>query len=101
MDVFVIRNVVSKKMKLRKKFVSTHGKTNRELIEYIDNVNEQITMFYDIIAKDTRQVLTSTKLNDMQRSYLEWSLVHLHGELLKTHETLKNMQRSLKTHEDC
>lgn len=75
--------------------MNTNVATNQELIEYIDNVNDQITKFYEIIAKDTRQALTSTKLTDMQRSYLEWSLAHLHTDLIKVHETLKNMQRNL------
>jgi len=95
MDVLNIKNVVSKNEKPMKKFKSSNLATNQELIEYIKHVNDQVTKFYEVINKDTRQVLTSTKLTDMQRSYLEWSLVHLHADLLKVHETLKNMQRSL------
>ena len=95
MDESDIKKESSKSKMQSLKFKSTNVATNKELIEYIDHVNGEVTKFYEVIARDTRQALTSTKLNTMQRSYLEWSLAHLHAELVKVHETLKNMQRSL------
>lgn len=72
------------------------GKTTQELIEYIDFVNEQLTSQYDSVVKQTRNILKTVKLDDIKRSYLEWSLAHLHADMVKLHEDLKNMQKSLR-----
>lgn len=71
-------------------------KTTQELIEYIDFVNEQLTSQYDSVVKQTRNILKTVKLDDIKRSYLEWSLAHLHADMVKLHEDLKNMQKSLR-----
>lgn len=72
------------------------GKTVQELIEYIDLINDQLTSQYDSVVKQTRNILKTTKLDDIKRSYLEWSLAHLHADMVKLHEDLKNMQKSLR-----
>lgn len=72
------------------------GKTAQELIEYIDLINDQLTVKYGKVVDLTRSVLKNSKLDDIKRSYLEWSLAHLHADMVQLHEDLKNMQKSLR-----
>jgi hypothetical protein len=71
-------------------------KSSQELIEYIDLINDQLTVKYGKVVDLTRHILKTTKLDDIKRSYLEWSLAHLHADMVKLHEDLKNMQKSLR-----
>jgi hypothetical protein len=71
-------------------------KSSQELIEYIDLINDQLTVKYGKVVDLTRYILKTTTLDDIKRSYLEWSLAHLHADMVKLHEDLKNMQKSLR-----
>lgn len=71
-------------------------KSSQELIEYIDHVNATLTSDYENVVVYTRNVLKTTKMDDIKRSYIEWSLAHIHTDMVKLHEDLKNMQKSLR-----
>ena len=73
-----------------------NDKTNQELIAYIDHVNASLTSDYENVVAMTRKVLKMPELDNMQRSYLEWSLAHIHQDMIKLHEDFKNMQKSLR-----
>lgn len=78
-----------------KKSESTGVSKKQELSGYIDSVNAFLLLEYEDLAKLTRELL-KTDVPDAQRSYLEWSLVHIHTDMLKLHESLKNMQKALR-----
>ena len=71
-------------------------KSSQNLIEYIDFVNDTLTNNYETVSKYTQHILKTTKLDDIKRSYIEWSLAHIHTDMVKLHEDLKNMQKSLR-----
>lgn len=93
---FVINEERFKTKMPNRKSESINVNKNQELSEYIDITNGALLDTYDYLAKHTRQLLETKVLTDAQRSYLEWSLVHIHTDMLKLHESLKNMQKALR-----
>lgn len=92
---FVINDVRFKTKTQLKKFENINVNKNQELSEYIDYLNGGMLASYDSISQRTREVLKEN-VNDAQRAYLEWSLAHIHTDMLKLHESLKNMQKALR-----
>lgn len=69
--------------------------TAQELSGYLDSVNDRMNSDYEKIVSLIRKLIDAEQ-DQMKKSYLQWSITHIHDDFVKTHIGLKNLQKAIR-----
>lgn len=71
-------------------------KTNKELIEYFDHINQSLLNDFAYVKENTDKIIAHPNASDRLKADVQWALGHLQADLLKLHETIKRYQKDLR-----